>query len=184
MHLKNRFLLIALCGILATLLTQPSLAYYTNVGRASNVVTSGSLKLKIHEKTSDNLDFPAEGVYVIPGDIVSKRVYIENICSHPFYLRVKLISFSDNADLSAEDCLSMDIDTEHWVWADGYYYYTQILQPGEFTVPVFNQVEIVGSRLDQSFLGTTLNLTVQASAVQSENNPANHPWEAQGWPAE
>lgn len=184
MHLKNRFLLIALCGILATLLTQPSLAYYTTVGRASNVVTSGNLKLKIHEKTSDNSDFPAEGVYVIPGDIVSKRVYIENICSHPFYLRVKLISYSDNADLSAADCLKLDIDTENWVWVDGYYYYSQILQPGESSAPVFSQVEIVGSKVDQSFLGTTLNLTVRASAVQSENNRVNHPWEAQGWPAE
>lgn len=184
MRIKERFLLIALCGILATLLTQPSLAYYTMVGRASNVVTSGNLRLKIHEKTSDNMDFPSEGVYVIPGDIVSKRVYIENICDHPFYLRVKLISYSDNADLSASDCLKMDIDTEHWVWVDGYYYYTEILTPGDFTVPVFSEVEIVGSKVDQSFLGTTLNLTVRASAVQSEHNRVNHPWEAQGWPAE
>jgi hypothetical protein len=29
-----------------------------------------------------------------------------------------------------------------------------------------------------------LSLTVNAYAVQSENNPAEHPWDAAGWPAE
>lgn len=184
MRIKERFLLISLCAILATLLTQPSLAYYTSVGRASNVITSGNLRLQIHEKTADGSDFPREGVYVIPGDVVSKRVSVENICAHPFYLRVKLVSQTDHQVLSAQDCLKMDIDTQHWILQNGYYYYSEILQPGETTMPVFTNVEIVGSKVDQSFAGTTLNLTVKASAVQSENNPAQHTWEAKGWPVD
>ena len=59
-----------------------------------------------------------------------------------------------------------------------------IVQPGETTNPVFTEVEIVGSQLDQFDVGTTLSLTVNAQAVQSEHNPADHPWEAAGWPAE
>ena len=184
MKQKARLLLIALTAILLTVLTQPTLAYYTTIGQATNVVTSGDIQLKIHEKTAGGSDFPAEGVYIIPGDIVSKQVSIENICGHPFYLRVRLVSGSTNDALSADDCLKMDIDTANWTYLDGYYYYNQILHPGEITPPLFTQVEIVGSKVDQTHVGSTLSLTVNAYAVQSENNPAEHPWEASGWPVD
>ena len=184
MQAKSRLLLIALAAILVTVLTQPSLAFYTTIGKATTVVTSGDVQLKIHEKTADGSDFPIEGVYIIPGDIVSKQVSVENICGHPFYLRVKLISGSTNQALSAEDCLKVDINTNHWTYLDGYYYFNRILEPGEVTPALFTQVEIVGSKVDQSHVGSTLSLTVNAYAVQSENNPADYPWDASGWPAD
>ena len=184
MKAKSRLLVIALVAILLTVLTQPTLAYYTTYGKATNVVTSGDIQLKIHEKTADGNDFPAEGVYVIPGDIVSKRVSIENVCSHPFYLRVKVVSSSTNQALSADDCLKLDINTVDWTYRDGYYYYNKILQPGEVTPALFTQVEIVGSKVDQTHVGSMLSLTVNAYAVQSQNNPAAHPWDASGWPAD
>lgn len=183
MKAKARLLMIALAAILATMLTQPTLAYYTTIGKATNVVTSGEIQLKIHEKTGDGSDFPTEGVYIIPGDIVSKQVSVENVCGHPFYLRVKLVSGSDNQGLSAEDCLKLNIDTVNWTYLDGFYYFNRILQPGETTPALFTQVEIVGSKVDQSHIGSTLSLTVNAYAVQSENNPAKYPWDAAGWPA-
>ncbi len=184
MQAKFRLLLIALAAILATVLTQPTLAFYTAVGQATNVVTSGDIRLRIHEKTADGSDFPAEGVYIIPGDIVSKQVTVENVCAHPFYLRVKLVSSSTNEALSADDCLKLDIDIGNWTYVEGFYYYNTVLQPGETTPALFTQVEIVGSKVDQTHIGSTLSLTVNAYAVQSENNPAEHPWGASGWPGE
>ena len=184
MRAKSKLLLFALVAILLTVLTQPSLAYYTTIGKATNVVTSGDIQLMIHEKTADGSDFPSEGVYIIPGDIVSKQVSVENVCGHPFYLRVKVVSGSDKETLTPEDCLKMDIDTVNWTCVDGYYYYNRILQPGEITETLFTQVEIVGSKVDQTHGGSTLSLTVNAYAVQSENNPADFPWDASGWPAD
>lgn len=183
MKAKARLLLIALAAILVTVLTQPTLAYYTIVGKATNVVTSGDVQLQIHEKTADGSDFPEEGVYIIPGDIVSKQVSVENICGHPFYLRVKLVSGSDNEALLPEECMKLDIDTNNWTFLDGFYYFNRILQPGEVTPTLFTQVEIVGSKVDQTHIGSALSLTVNAYAVQSEHNPAEHPWDAAGWPA-
>ena len=184
MRAKSRLMLIALAAILLTVLTQPSLAFYTTIGKATNVVTSGDIELQIHEKTADGSDFPSEGVYIIPGDIVSKQISVENICGHPFYLRVKLVSGSTSQALSAEECLKMDIDTKNWTYWDGFYYYNQILNPGQTTPTLFTEVEIVGSKVDQTHIGEVLNLTVKAHAVQSENNPAANPWDASGWPAE
>ena len=184
MRAKSKLLLFALVAILLTVLTQPSLAYYTTVGVATNVVTSGQIQLKIHERTADGSPFPEEGVYIIPGDIVSKQVSVENVCAHPFYLRVKLVSSSTNQTLSAEDCLKMNIDTANWTLVDGFYYFNRILKPGEITTPLFTEVEIVGSKVDQTHIGATLGLTVKAFAVQSEHNAAAYPWDAAGWPSD
>lgn len=184
MKAKSRLLLIALAAILVTVLTQPSLAYYTTLGVATNVVTTGGVQLEIIEKTADGSDFPKEGVNVIPGDIVSKRVSVQNVCDQPFYLRLSLVSGSTNEALSAEECLRLDIDTVHWTYRDGYYYYNEILQPAETTPPLFTQVEIVGEKVDRTHGGSVLRLVVNAYAVQSANNPADHPWDAFGWPTE
>ena len=184
MKAKVGLFLIAFVAIFMTLLTQPTLAYYTTIGKATNVVTSGDIQLMIHEKTADGSDFPEEGVYIIPGDIVSKQVSVENICGHPFYLRVRLVSGTTNEALDPDDCLKLDIDSVNWTYRDGYYYFNRILRPGETTTNLFTQVEIVGSKVDQSHIGSTLSLTVHAYAVQSENNPAEYPWDASGWPAE
>ena len=184
MKAKTRLLLIAMAAILLTVLTQPALAFYTTIGKATNVVTSGNIRLKLHEKTADGSDFPEEGVYVIPGDLESKRVSVENVCDHPFYLRVRLVSGTTNEALTPEDAMRIDFNTENWTFEDGYYYYNRVLEPSEMTEPLFTQVEIVGSRVDQTHIGSTLHLTVNAYAVQSENNPAEFPWDASGWPAE
>ena len=183
MKAKARLLLIAMAAILMTVLTQPTLAYYTTIGKATNVVTSGDIELQIHERTADGSAFPAEGIYIIPGDIVSKQVSVENICGHPFWLRVKLVSGTDSKDLNPDECMKLNIDTTSWTYVDGYYYFNKILLPGETTKPLFTEVEIVGSKVDQRNIGSTLSLTVSAYAVQSENNPARYPWEASGWPA-
>lgn len=184
--LKLRFLALALTAIMMTLLTQGSLAYYTVLGTATNVVTSGNIRLVIHETTDQGTPFPEEGVYVIPGDIVSKVVTVENDCDHPFYLRVKVVYGSNSEDLPAEECFNLNINTENWVYHEGWYYYTGVVQPGEFTPWFFSQVEIVGSKVDTSHIGQTLNLTVVAQAVQSENNPIvdGDTTTASGWPAE
>ncbi len=179
---KRRLLLVALAAVFAMVFTQPTLAYYTTVGKTTNVVTSGGISLRIHEKTANGEAFPETGVYIIPGDIVSKQVTVENICDHPFYLRVELVKGASHASLSPEECLKLDIDTRNWTYWEGFYYYNHILYPGSTTQALFSQVEIVGSKVDQTHIGQTLQLTVNAYAVQSENNPAEQPWQAAGWP--
>ena len=184
--IKLRFLAIGLAALLVSLLSQPALAYYTTVGTATNVVTSGNITMQIHERTDQGTQFPAEGVYVVPGDVVSKVVTVENVCEHPFYLRVKLVYGINSQELPYEDCFKLNINSEKWKLHDGWYYYTGILQPGEETPHVFSHVEIVGSQVGTSYIGKTLQLTVLAQAVQSENNPIQDgdTTTAQGWPAE
>ncbi|MBQ3153207.1 MAG: hypothetical protein IJB77_07090 [Bacteroidaceae bacterium] len=184
--IKIKIVVVALMATLITLMSQATLAYYSTVGKATNVVTSGNIQFIIHEMTDQGKEFPKEGVYIVPGDIVSKKVSIESDCEHPFYLRVKMVYGVDAQELSAEDCFKLNINSEYWELRDGWYYYKGIVEPGQTTPNVFSHVEIVGSKVDNSYIGKTLTLTVNAQAVQSENNPITDgkTYTASGWPAE
>ncbi len=183
---KVKWLCIALLVIILTFSVQGTVAYFSTTGTATNIVTSGNIRLQIHEKTDQGTDFPDAGVYVMPGDVVSKQVTVENDCDHPFYLRVKILYGIDSQALGAEECFKLNIDESLWQLHDGWYYYTGIVEPGQTTPCVFSQVEIVGDTVDNRYLGKTLTLTVDAQAVQSENNPitAGQTYTASGWPAE
>ena len=183
--IKLRFLVIAVAAMILTFFTQGTLAYYSTVGQATNVVTSGNIRFQIHEKTDAGTDFPAEGVYIVPGDLVSKKVSIESLCDHPFYLRVRIVYGIDSKTLPAEDCFKLNINENDWILHDGWYYYKEAVLPGSTTPDVFSHVEIVGSKVDNAYLGKTLTLSVEADAVQSENNPITDgkAYTASGWPA-
>lgn len=183
---KLKFLAIAFTAIALTVFTQDTLAYYSVMGEATNVVTSGDVKLVIHETTDQGTTFPEEGVYIVPGDVVSKEVRIENICDHPFYLRVKLVYGIDSEILPAQECFDLDIDSNLWKYNDGWYYYQGVVAPRKTTPEVFSKVEIVGEHVDNAYLGKTLTLSVIAHAVQSENNPVSGSdyHLVSGWPQE
>ena len=184
--IKIKIFVASLVAAMMAFISTSTLAYYSTVGKATNVVTSGNIQFIIHEMTDQGKEFPKEGVYIVPGDVVSKKVSIESDCEHPFYLRVKIVYGVDSQELSAEDCFKLNIDEEHWVLHDGWYYYTGIVKPGEITPDVFSHVEMVGSKIDNSYIGKTLTLTVKAQAVQSENNPitGGNTYTASGWPKE
>ena len=183
---KLKIFVVALVALLMGFISTSSVAYYSTVGRATNVVTSGNISMIIHEMTDAGTEFPNEGVYVVPGDIVSKKVSIESDCDHPFYLRVKIVYGVNSQELTSEDCFKLDIDEEHWELHDGWYYYKGIVKPGETTPEVFSHVEMVGAKIDNRYIGKTLTLTVKAHAVQSENNPITdgNVYTASGWPKE
>ncbi len=184
--IKIKILVVALVAAMMALISTSTLAYYQTVGKATNVVTSGNIQFIIHEMTDQGTEFPKDGVYIVPGDIVSKKVSIESDCEHPFYLRVKMVYGVNAQELSSEDCFKLNIDENNWILHEGWYYYNGIVQPGETTPNVFSHVEIVGSKVDNSYIGKTLTLTVKAQAVQSENNPVSdgNTYNAFGWPKE
>ena len=184
--IKAKLTSLALVAIVFTLFTQGTLAYYVAFGKTTNVITSGKIQFVIHETTDRGTEFPKSGVYVKPGDVVSKQVSIENICVHPFYLRVKIVSGVEGRALSAEECFKLNIDETKWQFVDGWYYYKGIVQPGETTPYVFSEVKIAIQHSDERYRGETLTLSVVAHAVQSENNPVEgtNTFEALGWPQE
>ena len=178
-HIKRKIALLAVIAIVLTLLAQATVAYVSHVGKATNVVTSGNITMNVIET------FPIGGVVVLPGDVVDKKVFVENTCEHPFYVRAKLEYAVDDTTLTAAGCFEPNINTGAWEYYDGWYYYKGIVTPNETTPLLMDKVEIVGSEVDNDYIGKKLTLTVKVQAVQSEYNPLTdgHTYTAHGWPA-
>lgn len=175
--IRRKLFAVAVAAVIVTVISQGTLAFVSTVGTATNVITSGNVRFLIHQLT----DTPR--TVVIPGDRVEKAVCIESDCTHPFYLRVRPQYRVNSDTLSAEDCFRLNVDETVWQYHDGWYYYAVPVQAGEITPYVFTCVEIVGETVDNRYIGKTLTLTVEAQAVQSENNPLidGAVWTAQGW---
>ncbi len=186
-RIRIKLIVISLIAVVLTFITEPTLAYFSTVGRATNVITSGEIRMIIHETTDGGEEFPEDGIYIMPGQIIGKRVTVESLSDEPFYLRVKIVYGIDSIVLPSEECFKLlDVNESYWTYHDGWYYYNEVVEPHETTQKVFSHVEIVGSKVDNRYIGKTLTLTVKAEAVQAKNNPITDglTYTAVGWPAE
>ena len=92
-------------------------------------------------------------------------------------LTQSLAGLEGKVDLSL---VKLNINTEKWTEADGYYYYNEVLKPGETTAPLFTTVTFDGT-MDNLYQNCTTTISVAAQATQSANNGTSA-LTATGWP--
>ncbi len=181
---KRRILAIALILIGLSAVATGTYAYFVAEETAYNVITTGALFMDLVEETEDGKPWPEEGIKnVIPCMEVGKVVYVENKGGVPFFTRIqKETTVIPAPGVTAEltdEYISVDINTEHWIEQDGFYYYYRILQPGEKTEPLFTKV-IFAPEMTNDYQNSTVEVYVLAQAVQSDNNGYD-PLMALGW---
>lgn len=159
------FTVIALLAILSL----GSLAYFTKTETSSNVITAGSIELKICQTP-----FPEEEIRVMPGDTKAMTLQAENTGEHPAYVRMEIAP-------DEEGIMSFNINQEYWIYEDGYYYYKEELKAGEKSEPLFTEVSFDSATLDDGYIEKKLLLDFILYGVQSENN-GSEPLKAAGWP--
>lgn len=187
--MKKKITVIALIVAMVAVLALGTSAYFTADGTATNVITAGSVKIKLHETTvreEGAEPVPFEDVSgVMPGSVVSKIVTVENTGSGTAWVRIsvtKAIELAQGLEGETDlDLVGLDIDTEHWTEREGYYYYNAPLAAGETTEPLFTAVTFARS-MGNLYQGSTATVSVLAQATQSANNGASA-LEAAGWPA-
>lgn len=187
--MKRKLLSISILAISLCLLCYGTIAYFTHEDTATNVITSGNLKIELHEMAtvqgSDELVEFQDVVGIMPGDSVSKIVTVENVGDYAAYVRIAVDKSIEgpNAASASEDYrhIQLDFDTVNWEERDGYYYYKVALQPGETTKPLFRNVTF-SSQLGNSLNSGKAKITVKAQATQVKNNGASV-FETAGWPA-
>lgn len=191
--MKKKILLIATAIILVSIISIGTLAYFTDEEKARNVITTGNIDIELEEwmEDADNNDelipFPENGVSdVMPGSQISKIVQVRNVGGNPAYVRIQVEKAIELDDVSAGqvpdlDLITFNLNTEKWeLGTDGYYYYKNVLQPGEVTEPLFTVVTF-DSDMDNMYQKSSATVDVTAYAVQSDNNGATV-FEAKGWP--
>lgn len=188
---KRIIAVLAITSILAVMVFQ-TLAFFTAEDTALNRVTMGNVALILNDDTIDpeteELEpFPVEGFdLVMPGDVIDKIVSVTNDEDNPIWVRIRLdrsiLLAGEAADVDF-NVLGLDLNDEDWTeGADGWFYYNEVLAPGETTENLFTQVTFPTS-LGNEFMNAEVEIDVLAQGVQSQNNGLTVQ-EATGWPAE
>lgn len=197
--MRRKALLMAAIVLSLALVSAGTLAYYTDRETAHNVITSGAVDISIVEKTrtadGQLVDFPAGGISgILPGATASKIVTVANIGPGAAWVRARVtitITTPDGETLSplievGQEKLPVattPIGSDWTLGADGCYYYTKTLSPGESTTPLMQEVRFA-PEMGNPYQGCTAYVTVYAQAVQAANNPPPNGdvTEIPGWP--
>lgn len=187
---KRRLLIVALLVAILAISGMGTLAYFTAEDTAHNVITSGGIDIELQEWADKDKTqpFPEDGVTgVMPGTSVTKIAEVKNTGTGTAWVRVsvaKSIQLKDAPDGTAADLslLVLDIDTTKWTEKDGWYYYNEMLQPGDTTPPLFTAVSF-SENMPNLYQEATAKIDVKAQAVQAANN-GDTVLEAAGWPAD
>ena len=154
-------------------------AYYTALGVASNVITTGNVVMTLHDETENITNI------MVPGDSADRIVYVENTGDNAFYTRVKLkitVLSSQEAKLSSEK-IQLNIDEENWRQGiDGWYYYNGAVGKSENTKPLIANIIFLPDT-GNDYMGADIRIQTIAHAVQCANNGVTA-LKSTGWPAE
>jgi hypothetical protein len=120
----------------------------------------------------------------MPGTTVTKIAEIQNSGASDAWVRVKIAKAIELAGEGTPDTdlVELDFNTVDWTpGGDGYFYYNEVLKPGELTEPIFTTVTF-NATMDNQYQNATATVDVMAQAVQTANNGSNA-MAANGWPA-
>ena len=194
--MKKKILVLAVIAISCSIVAYNSLAYFTTEATAHNVITANAVKIDIEEwkQTDEGLvSYPKkEPIQVMPGVAVSKIVTVKNNEADA-YIRAQF----DVVVMDPEGKI-MDLDSEtldsiievvpnkaYWEVKeeeDGWYYYKDAVKTATASEPLFTEVAFSGVNMTNEYQNCTVEINVEAQAVQSKNNPGTSALTAQGWP--
>lgn len=170
--MKKKWTIATVLLLAVALLAVGTWAYFSAVGTADNVITMGSVKLALRDE--DGAGQPFTTVSAMPGSVVNKVVYVENVGSGAFYTRVKITPEVVDANgelvpLTDRSLLTLELNNEDWIAGEGgYYYYRGSVDPQAATSKLFNQVKF-SMDMGNEYQNATVHIYVTAEAVQTAN---------------
>ena len=145
--------------------------YFTYRASKENTIILGYNKIELNEEYTPPLNMKEE---LEQGREVSytKKPYVTNTGSVDCYVRVK----AEISDSRVKEYVTIDYNSSEeindnsadWYYKDGYYYYKEVLKPGEDTEPLFTTVTIAGDADNIVLEG--FDIYVYAESVQTVEN--------------
>lgn len=149
------------------LLIHGTQAYLTDQDGAVNVLRAGYQHTEISEEFP-----PVSPTPLIKNPIYTKKVQIVNNASEgnvPCYVRARILYSNDDI---ARAVKLLDMDQVNWVYSsgDGFYYYKNILMPGDATTPLFRRIQLLKDAAEPTYQEQIeyLDLDVYEESVQAE----------------
>lgn len=189
--MKKRIFALAVVMSCLSILASTTLAYFTDIGTARNVITSGGVGIEVVEQQLVNgtlQPYPSQPIPVMPAATVSKIVSVRST-GQAAWVRVNYTLTVYDADgkemeIPADELNRVIVitpDSSNWTLKDGWWYYTDAVKAGDMTKPLFDEVVFSGPDMDNKYQSCTVVIDVTAQAVQQANNGSTV-MEALGWP--
>ena len=193
--MKKKIALVMTIIALLAIAVPGSLAYFTAEDTVHNVITSDGVDIQLEEyqKVGDKLEsYPSGKIAVMPGATVSKIPMVKNLGAES-YIRAKIqVIVKDANDVemnlsqeTLDSIITIAVNTaDGWVRKEGdttWWYYESAVGTGEYTKALFNEVVFNGPNMTNEYQGCTVEIVVEAKAVQAANNGDNV-FKAAGWP--
>ena len=172
MNTKKKILSVGLAASLAAIaVVGSSLAYFTDKDYKDNTFTIGNVGIVLTEPKWDT-EGAAEAIDMYPGEAVAKDPTVTNDGKNPAFVRVKVTGLTEN-NLRYRTDYQLDKLGDNWEYnaADGYFYYTKVLQPGESTDALFDQIYL-WEGVENDMTGAERHVEVTAEAIQAQGAAA------------
>lgn len=206
-HNQKRTLTLAALSLAALLCICGALAYTVGTAPADNVISFGSVKVRVCEYTLDGqgrevpFESDVRGEYLetkASSDGISRIVRLQNAGAQPEYVRARLSMKAVAPDGFSSDASNNAVFNVHddpgaaWVdGGDGWYYYRGStarggqLEPGAATENLMESLRFTGDFHDAAH-GGRYKLEIEAQAVQAKNqntdDAALDVLDVAGWP--
>ena len=189
--LKKRIMIIFLLTIIIVLISIASIvAFISRSTIAKNIITFGNLKMQLIETTLDENNQEVEvdnneNLNITNMPNLSRIVKVKNLGNHDFYARVSLKIIgkdSNNQEIDVTKYVSYNLNTEDWIYKDGWYYYKKIVKQNEYTSSLITEINFDVNSITSKLSDGTIKLDIDAEAVQAENN-AENVLDVLGWPS-
>lgn len=172
--MKKKMYVIAAILVVLAILGTGTLAYFTTRVVTHNVITSGGVKIELVETMLVN---GAEKPFVnpegiMPGTEVSKIVRVTNKDAKA-WVRIRVTEeINDRADSENVISINYNLGTAptQWTQKGDWFYYNMPLENGQTTEPLFKGVTLAGEEMDNDYQNATIEISVQAEAIQFANN--------------
>ena len=149
-----------------------SFASWKSQGDTVNKITIASVKGCIVEEYEQNQ-------VVFPNGTVEKVVKVKNTGTADAMIRIKIEKvWGDGRDENGKLIINPELDTdniiihyntEKWVYnaEDGYYYYMQVLKPGDVTSSLLDSFTVSGNKTDGRYKNKHADIVVNMEMVQA-----------------
>lgn len=177
--MKKGILISALVLVLAALLAAGTWAWFTASAESERKISAGTVEIEVDEHGFQNItDW-------VPDGSRTKKVSVKTLGSKCVYVRVSLTpvwGYEEEGTFVAEPALPVDNVTLNWNQTDwvcdgSWYYYKEILcAEDNETSLLLESVTLSGSATDNSYQGKTLQIAVNAEAVQASHEAYKDAW--------
>lgn len=166
--MKKKILSIALVVAMVAVIAAGSLAYFTDKDAATNTFTVGNVNITLTEPNWDSTG-KEDAREVYAGEPLAKDPTVTNDGENPCFVRIKVENLGQFGDKGAityrTDYVTGKLGDGWVMGADGYFYYTKVLEVGATTDALFDQI-VMPTGLTGGEPAAPINVTAEAVQAQ------------------